>query len=99
MSIFDSSRPWGQGQGVYVSGRVTVITSRHELEKIRQLRIGRVAKATQPITDFMGASPRRIYKCSPEKIWLNVDHKVQDITVDERIEVTLIDLQTFIKNS
>lgn len=97
--MYDTGVPWGQGQGIYISGQASVLTHQKDMEKVRQLRLGRASKANQPLTEFMNDSPRRLYQCIPDRIWLNVDRVVHGIAVDERAEVSLHDLQTLAKNT
>lgn len=69
--IFDSNQEWGKGQGLYMKGRAAELEREHEIAKACQLRAVKVAQANQTVKDFMGSSPRRIYKFTPHDIWVN----------------------------
>jgi uncharacterized protein YhbP (UPF0306 family) len=93
LAIYDSSVPWGTGEGVFIEAEATEANDPDEIAKACNLRKTRVADAKHPPEDFMGDRPRRIYRASPHKIWINQDGQVKGFFVDERVEVDLAELR------
>ena len=91
--IFDSSVPWGQGEGVYVQGEATEVTKPDEIAKACQLRRERAPDANQPPEDFLPDKPRSIYKTVPTTVWIRKDEKIRGYFVDERAVINLKELQ------
>jgi nitroimidazol reductase NimA-like FMN-containing flavoprotein (pyridoxamine 5'-phosphate oxidase superfamily) len=89
LTIYDSSVPWGTGEGAFIQADAIEITDPDEIAKACQLRKYRVPDAKQPPEDFMGDRPRRIYRATPKKIWMNQDGRVDGYFVDTRIEMDL----------
>jgi hypothetical protein len=54
-----------------------------------ELYYSRKHKSTKPAGDFLGDSPRRLYKAVPEKIWMNTDEKINGYIIDAKVEVVL----------
>ena len=69
--MFDSHQEWGIGQGFYMRGAVSELENEIEIAKVCQLRVAKVARASQTAEDFMGNSPRRIFKFTPQDLWVN----------------------------
>ena len=92
--IFDSSVPWGEGQGVYIQAKVIELTDEKDIHHAFLYRYGRIGKAEDKVEEFLGKAPRRIYKASPEKIWIRVDAKENGYFVDKRVELNISDLKT-----
>lgn len=88
VTIYDSTVPEGEGVGVYIDAQVTEVRKPSELVKA----ISYLYKAKQnkrQISDFISMSPRRIYKITPLRIWIN-DAKIEDeLYLDYRVEVPL----------
>src|SRR5581483_3836028 len=91
--IFDSGASWGTGEGVFIEARAVEVEDHLEIEKACHLRSDRIPDANQPPRDFIGDMPRRIYRASPRKIWMNHGGKVNGHFVDERIELDIAVLQ------
>lgn len=87
--FFDSSTGWGKGRGVYMSATAHLVEDRDEVERVRKLRMQKVSQADQPIDDFTGNSPRRIYQATPKQIWMNGDQMVDGVMIDTREDITL----------
>lgn len=85
--IYDSSAPWGTGEGVFIEAEAFEVDESNEIAKACSLRKARVADAKHPPEDFVGDRPRRIYKATPKNIWVNQDGRVNGFFVDERAAV------------
>jgi nitroimidazol reductase NimA-like FMN-containing flavoprotein (pyridoxamine 5'-phosphate oxidase superfamily) len=87
--IFDSRAREGTGEGVYFEGTAYEINDKKEIEAASQLCYSRKNKPPKSVDNFVGASPRRMYKAVPSHVWMNTYEKVDGYGVDAKIEVKL----------
>jgi nitroimidazol reductase NimA-like FMN-containing flavoprotein (pyridoxamine 5'-phosphate oxidase superfamily) len=87
--VFNSSVAEGTGEGVYFEGRAYEMSEEKEMAAALELYYSRKHKSTKPAGDFLGDSPRRLYKAVPEKIWMNTDEKINGYIIDAKVEVVL----------
>lgn len=87
--IYNSSDPEGAGEGVYVQAKACELTDASEIERALKLLYERKNKPVKPVADFVGDSPRRVYKAVPEKFWMNEMQKINGYPVDVRAEVDI----------
>lgn len=87
--VFNSTAPWGAGEGVFIQASAIEVSDPAEITHACQLRYQRVSKANQPPSDFTGALPRRIYRATPERIWVNADATQKGYFVDTRKEIDI----------
>lgn len=88
VTIYDSTAPEGEGVGVYIEGLVTEVKKPTELMRA----IACLYKAKQnkrQITEFISLAPRRIYKITPTKMWVNDAKEEDGLYLDYRVEVPL----------
>ncbi len=86
--VFDSHQPWGKGQGLYLRGKAVQLEDRVEAESALSLIDARSPEPKQ-VEEFLAPNPRRIYKFTPNKAWLNVDSSVDGMFIDTRKEIEL----------
>ena len=86
IAVYDSTVPWGTGTGVFIQARAREVTEQQEIAKACRLRQARVPEANQPPENFMGDKPRRIYRATPQQIWINQDGEVDGNFIDVRVE-------------
>ena len=93
--LFDSSAPVGQGVGIYFKGAALQIEEDNieEIQKGSDLIATRVGKIGSLAMKFIKFNPRRVYKVTPNKIWINTIRIVNFENIDGRIEVTLDQLK------
>lgn len=89
IAIYDSTVPWGTGKGVFMQSEATEVTDEQEIIKACRLRRHRVPEANQPPEDFVGGSPRRVYRAIPKHIWMNEDGEMNGKFIDIRKDATL----------
>lgn len=89
IAIYDSTVPWGTGAGVFLQARAAEVTDPDEIAKACKLRQARVPDASQPPDDFIGDRPRRIYRATPQNIWVNQDSEVNGHFIDIRVDAAL----------
>lgn len=59
-----------------------------EMSKALRLLYKRKSKKPRTMKEFLSVFSRRIYKFSPEHIWVNADGSKQGNYVDVRVEIT-----------
>jgi nitroimidazol reductase NimA-like FMN-containing flavoprotein (pyridoxamine 5'-phosphate oxidase superfamily) len=89
IAIYDSTVPWGTGQGVFIAGNAMEVADTAEIAKACQLRMQRTPDAKHPPEEFTHDKPRSIYKLVPSKVWMIQDAKVNGYFVDERAELNI----------
>lgn len=90
--IYDSTVPWGEGEGVYIQAQVTELADPSEISYARRIKKGPDNDAPD---DFMGDAIRRVYKAVPQKVWMNdADVKNGVFIRDYRVEVDLSQLKS-----
>ena len=91
--IYDSTVPEGSGEGVYIQATVKELQDPSEIVKARRLKKG--ANYNRPADEFLGDAIRRVYKATPQNIWVN-DAEVKNGTFirDYRVELDLVKLRT-----
>ena len=90
--IYDSTAPEGAGEGVYVLAKAQMLTDKEEIANGLRFLDGRVGKQKDSqarVLEFMGENPRRVYKATPEKFWMNADGDTDGKYIDIRVEVKL----------
>ncbi len=87
--IYDSSATEGTGEGVYIQAVASEVTDPAEIRKAIEFMYSRKNKPPRAVKDFLGESPRRIYKAAPKKFWMNRLEKISGFLVDSREEIEL----------
>lgn len=87
--IYPSNVPEGTGEGVYMQGTAKPLNDEGEITKVLEFFYGRKNKEPRPAANFLGDSPRRVYKLTTSKFWINSDEKVNGFHIDTRIEIKL----------
>jgi nitroimidazol reductase NimA-like FMN-containing flavoprotein (pyridoxamine 5'-phosphate oxidase superfamily) len=103
--MYDSTAEEGTGEGVYVQASALELGEKDEIlvaRRLTQERKGQLDEMTadEPIK-FTGSAVRRVYKATPQKIWINdveLDEKGKYIR-DIRIEIPLEKLKSQIGNT
>ena len=93
--IYDSTVPEGEGEGVYIQAEAVEISSPEEVLHIRKLLKGESHVARD--NEFLGDDVRRMYKLTPQHMWIN-DAEVQDgvFVRDFKVEVAIADVQALL---
>lgn len=89
--IYDSTAPEGTGTGVYIKARAEVLADAEDIRRACACLYGRAGKAAPDADTFVGTRPRRVYRASPENVWINSTRSSGVDLVDERVEVKLGD--------
>jgi general stress protein 26 len=86
--IYDSKAPKGAGFGVYMTAKVKELNKTTDINNAIKLIFKKKKKQRTP-QDFLGKSPRRIYKITPIKVWVNDAELKNGLYLDYRIPIKL----------
>lgn len=86
--IYDSTVPEGTGEGVYIQAKAHEVENKTEIEEILKLR-SKTKSSNRKAEEFMGNYPRRWYKATAEKVWMNGDSNINGNFIDVRREISL----------
>lgn len=92
-TIYDSTCPESTGFGVYFQGKATKLTNILEITKALAVSYGRKSKKARAAEQFLTSYPRRVYKFTPEKAWVNGDDYMEKNFIDVRHELNLEQLK------
>jgi len=93
VTIYDSTAPEGTGVGLYFSGKA------YELSNIKEILMGmtvcykRIKHKMRAVGEFLKHFPRRVYKFTPEKAWINGDGDIKGNFIDIRQELVLNEMK------
>lgn len=91
--IFDSTAPIGAGKGLYLEAIASIVDLAQEIDKVIALKYSSPFKYDHE--DFVGNSPRRVYKAVPTKAWLNdAEFSGDKFLRDVRTEININDLRS-----
>jgi nitroimidazol reductase NimA-like FMN-containing flavoprotein (pyridoxamine 5'-phosphate oxidase superfamily) len=89
ISIYNSAAPEGSAVGLYIKATARELGDAAQVRKACECLYGRAQKARPPETEFMGASPRRVYKAIPQQAWVNSVRWIECTRVDVREAIDL----------
>ena len=90
ITIFDTHKQnWKLREAVYIQATARELVNEEEINQILPLLDKRAGTSFGNATNFLNASPRRVYKAIPEKVWINVDEEIDGQFVDKRVEIKL----------
>ena len=87
--IFDSTVPQNEGGAVYVKAVARELTDPAEITSASKILYARKQKPPRGVEEFVGDSPKRLYKAAPEQTWVNLDEDLKDPTKNPKIEISL----------
>ena len=86
--IYNSTAPEGTAFGVYMQGHAYETPNPLELSYGLKLIALRAGVPTPPASQYQGSYPQRIYRFTPQKIWVNTVILLDGKLVDRRIDLT-----------
>lgn len=89
ITLYDSTVPCGTGFGVYFEGKSRKLTNPIEIGKALITFYKRRNKDPRDVKHFMSKYPRRIYKFTPEKAWVNGDSDIEGNFIDIRSNISI----------
>lgn len=99
LALYDSSVAWGEGCGVFIQATAEELNDHSTINTACSLRKMRVPQADQAAEEFTGGQPRRMYRATPQKIWINQDVTVNGSFIDGRAELDLLQLRKALQAS
>jgi hypothetical protein len=92
--IYDSTVPEGEGKGVFIQASVTELSDPEEIRAVRRIK----HEDRDDPREFVGDGIRRVYKATPEKIWVNEKDIRDGVFIrDYRVEIDLEEIKPMIK--
>jgi len=88
--IYDSTIGPGKGEGVYIKATAEELTDQKEIKIAHKLLWDRHVVPYWKLEQVQGTAPIRLYKSTPEKIWVNDGGEINGNYIDIRIEVDLL---------
>ena len=88
ITILDKKATQKDGRAVYIQGRAKVLEDEAAITKASELynRRSTFVKLTKDITS--GKAPTRIFKATPENVWLNAEGKEGEYYIDVRKKIS-----------
>jgi len=97
--IYDSTAPEGTGEGVYIEARAEALEIEPDVKKGSDLTYHRSHKTPKEYRQYMGDSIRKVFRATPEKIWINGDGEKNGEYVDIRTELSIDDIRVALKDN
>jgi nitroimidazol reductase NimA-like FMN-containing flavoprotein (pyridoxamine 5'-phosphate oxidase superfamily) len=94
--VYDSTVPEGTGEGVYLQAKAQELTNEYEALAALRVLDERVGKAKERnFSNYSGDAVLRVYKATPQSIWMNDDDKDENGNYirDIRVEAPLTSLR------
>jgi nitroimidazol reductase NimA-like FMN-containing flavoprotein (pyridoxamine 5'-phosphate oxidase superfamily) len=86
--VYDSTVPWGKGEGVYLQAKAYELNDPAEVQAARRIKKG--SNGADNPDEFLGDGVRRVYKAVPQRAWMNdVVMDGHTFIKDVRVEVPL----------
>jgi len=96
VTVYDSTVPASTGFGVYFEGKAYELNNPKDiLIGIKEI-YGREKRSPRDVVQFLKKFPRRVYKFIPEKVWVNGEGEIDGNYIDNRTELDLNKLRSFI---
>ncbi len=89
LTCFDSTAAPGECGGVYIQAHATEMTDPVEITRAVQLLYARKNKPARDASEFLGDSPKRMYKAVPQKTWISLDADVKKDPLTAKREIVL----------
>lgn len=88
--IYDSTVPESTGFGVYMKGKARQLEKKDLVEIVKAVALLYARKTKKPrnVEEYLALFPRRIYKFTPEQIWVNGAGDLKGNFVDTRVDIT-----------
>lgn len=89
ITIYDSTVPAGEGEGVYIQAVANEVKDSEEIKKAHTLLQNRRPVPYWRLDQMRGDGPVRVYKAVPQKVWMNGEAEKDGDYIDTRIEVNI----------
>lgn len=89
ITVYDSTVPAGEGEGVYIQAIAEEVTDLEEIKKAHELLQSRRPVPYWRLEQMNGKGVVRIYKAVPQKMWMNDEGEKGGDYIDTRNELNL----------
>src|SRR3989338_1603706 len=96
VTIYDSTVPAGTGTGIYFEGGARELTNPKEMIVGITAGYKRSKHKVRAAREFLKSFPRRVYRFTPEKAWINGDTDIDGNYIDIREELSLNNIKKVI---
>jgi len=90
LTCFDSTVLPSDSNGVYIKAHGAEISDPDEIAHAIELVYSRKGKPKREVSEFLGDSPKRVYKAVPEKCWVNLNVDVKNDPENPKKEIRLL---------
>ncbi|MBP7700540.1 pyridoxamine 5'-phosphate oxidase family protein [Candidatus Woesebacteria bacterium] len=97
ITSYDSTVPASTGFGVYLKGEAKELKNPKDMLIAITEVYKREKRKPRQVAEFLKKFPRRIYKFTPNQVWVNGDAKIDGNFIDVRTELNLDELREAIK--
>lgn len=84
VTIYDSTQLAGTGRGIYFSGKAKGLSNPIEMIVGMKVIYSREKHKLRAVKEFLTHYPRRVYRFTPEKAWINGDSDINGNFIDIR---------------
>lgn len=96
-TIYDSTVPAGTGFGAYFAGKGSELSNPLEIMVGLKTHYSRTKSKMKAVEMFLTKFPRRVFRFTPEKLWLNGNDMIEGNYIDTRTELNLEELKKLLK--
>lgn len=99
VTIYDSTALSGTGVGVYLEGVASELSSPKDILLGMTVVYARSKHKMRAIGEFLKNFPRRIYRFTPKKAWINGDSDIKGNFIDVRESLDIIEVKNQLNHS
>lgn len=92
-TIYDSTVPASTGVGIYFKGKAYELSNPIDIVIGLKCIYSRSKHKMKDTIMFLTSYPRRVYKFTPEKVWINGEDDIEGNYIDTKIELNLNELK------
>ena len=89
VTLYDSTVAAGTGVGIYFSGEAYELSNPKDMIVALSVVYKRSKHKMRAIVEFLKHFPRRVYKFTPQKVWINGDSDINGNVIDIREEINM----------
>ncbi len=89
ISLFDAQDELLKASGIYVKARAIELSEESEIDAAATYVYSSKGKPVPSTNEFIGGSPKRIYKATPERMWVSLREDFEIDPKTSRKEITL----------
>ncbi len=86
---YDSTVPEGLGFGIYMRAKAGAVNDKKEIAKALSLLYKRKNRPIPDVDEFVGDTPRKVYKAVPSEVWVNDIGKKSEELKYLRLKISL----------